>query len=238
MPIPVTCGHCHKSFKASDSAAGRKSKCPSCGGLIEIPAVAAAGEAPPHADAAHPADALAAALGHGPADAAPPQAKPAAHAVKPAAVRPEPVEAQPAVHVPTAPAAPATEYPATASDEDEMITVPPIGVQTPSGLVIGHRAQARQMHRLQRKMAGWARILGAGLGGLCLAVGITGMIYLALATRKLPTALGVFLLMLILSGAMFSAGLLARHLLLMLADVGESLARQQDTLDEINERLS
>lgn len=37
MPIKVTCASCNKSFKAPDNAAGKKTKCPQCGGIIEIP---------------------------------------------------------------------------------------------------------------------------------------------------------------------------------------------------------
>lgn len=37
MPIQVTCSACHSSFNAPDSAAGKRAKCPKCGGVIEIP---------------------------------------------------------------------------------------------------------------------------------------------------------------------------------------------------------
>jgi len=37
VPIQVSCPSCHGSFKAPDSAAGKKAKCPKCGGVIEIP---------------------------------------------------------------------------------------------------------------------------------------------------------------------------------------------------------
>ncbi len=44
MPIQVTCPSCKAMFKASDSAAGKKAKCPKCGGAIEIPAAVPAEE--------------------------------------------------------------------------------------------------------------------------------------------------------------------------------------------------
>ncbi|MGD9632027.1 MAG: hypothetical protein AB7G28_15275 [Pirellulales bacterium] len=44
MPIQVTCPSCSSSFKAPDSAAGKKAKCPKCAGTIEIPAAAPAEE--------------------------------------------------------------------------------------------------------------------------------------------------------------------------------------------------
>jgi hypothetical protein len=37
MPIQVTCPSCSGSFKAPDSAAGKKAKCPKCASVIEIP---------------------------------------------------------------------------------------------------------------------------------------------------------------------------------------------------------
>jgi hypothetical protein len=44
VSILVTCPSCSGSFKAPDSAAGKKAKCPQCGGVIEIPAAAPAEE--------------------------------------------------------------------------------------------------------------------------------------------------------------------------------------------------
>jgi predicted RNA-binding Zn-ribbon protein involved in translation (DUF1610 family) len=40
VPIVVTCPTCHRQFKAPDTAAGKKAKCPQCGGVIQIPAAA------------------------------------------------------------------------------------------------------------------------------------------------------------------------------------------------------
>ncbi|QDT41694.1 hypothetical protein Pan241w_17570 [Gimesia alba] len=37
MSIRVTCSFCGKQIKAKDSAAGKKAKCPDCGGVIKIP---------------------------------------------------------------------------------------------------------------------------------------------------------------------------------------------------------
>jgi hypothetical protein len=37
MPIKAECGSCHKRFKAPDKLAGKKIKCPQCGGAIPIP---------------------------------------------------------------------------------------------------------------------------------------------------------------------------------------------------------
>ncbi|HOI56585.1 MAG TPA: hypothetical protein PLP01_15155 [Phycisphaerae bacterium] len=243
MPIPVTCIQCHKTFKASDSAAGRKAKCPACGHVIEIPAAPpGASEGPPaptgHAAASpHPADALAAALAGAAGLSTPSVVGEEPEAVRPQPVRPEPVVAAPAVVSPPAAEADVVA-PHAPGDEDEMITVPPIGVQTPSGLVVGRRGHLRQAVRRHRQTAAWARIVGMVLGGMCLVIGITGMIYLAIVTRALLTALGVFLLMLVLAAATVAGGMLARHLLLALADLTEQAAVHQDLLDEINERLS
>ncbi len=40
MPIQVTCPSCSSRFNAPDAAAGKRTKCPKCGGVIEIPAPA------------------------------------------------------------------------------------------------------------------------------------------------------------------------------------------------------
>ncbi len=37
MPIQVTCASCHGMFNAPDSAGGKRAKCPTCGGVIQIP---------------------------------------------------------------------------------------------------------------------------------------------------------------------------------------------------------
>jgi hypothetical protein len=37
MPIAAECKSCHKRFKANDKLAGKKVKCPQCGGVIQIP---------------------------------------------------------------------------------------------------------------------------------------------------------------------------------------------------------
>src|SRR6516165_1472132 len=49
MAIKVACPGCGKKLRARDRHAGRRSKCPACGGAIEVPvavAVAANGPAP------------------------------------------------------------------------------------------------------------------------------------------------------------------------------------------------
>ncbi len=38
MPIAVRCGSCAKRFRAGDKLAGKKVKCPECGGVLTIPA--------------------------------------------------------------------------------------------------------------------------------------------------------------------------------------------------------
>jgi hypothetical protein len=37
MPIRAECASCHKRFKADDKLAGRRAKCPQCGGIITLP---------------------------------------------------------------------------------------------------------------------------------------------------------------------------------------------------------
>lgn len=46
MTIAVQCGSCRKRLTAKDKLAGRKIKCPQCGGVLTIPKPAAAPEAP------------------------------------------------------------------------------------------------------------------------------------------------------------------------------------------------
>jgi predicted RNA-binding Zn-ribbon protein involved in translation (DUF1610 family) len=41
VPIQVTCPSCKGSFNAPDNAAGKRAKCPTCGGVIQIPTPAA-----------------------------------------------------------------------------------------------------------------------------------------------------------------------------------------------------
>jgi hypothetical protein len=40
VPIQVTCSSCHGMFHAPDAAAGKRAKCPTCGGVIQIPEAA------------------------------------------------------------------------------------------------------------------------------------------------------------------------------------------------------
>lgn len=44
MPIQVTCSSCGGMFNAPDAGAGKKTKCPKCGGVIQIPMPAPAEE--------------------------------------------------------------------------------------------------------------------------------------------------------------------------------------------------
>lgn len=37
MAITAQCGSCNKKFKANDTLAGKRVKCPQCGGAITIP---------------------------------------------------------------------------------------------------------------------------------------------------------------------------------------------------------
>ncbi len=37
MPIPVTCPQCKSAFRVKDHLAGRRGKCPRCGGVIQVP---------------------------------------------------------------------------------------------------------------------------------------------------------------------------------------------------------
>lgn len=41
MPIQVTCPSCQTTLKTADASAGKRAKCPKCGGIIQIPAATA-----------------------------------------------------------------------------------------------------------------------------------------------------------------------------------------------------
>jgi len=47
MPITTTCPGCGKPIEAPDKAAGRKARCPQCGGVVQIPGEPAPGGQPP-----------------------------------------------------------------------------------------------------------------------------------------------------------------------------------------------
>lgn len=47
MPISVACSTCGSKFKAPDSAAGRKAKCPKCGAALVVPHAPLANVSPP-----------------------------------------------------------------------------------------------------------------------------------------------------------------------------------------------
>ena len=64
------------------------------------------------------------------------------------------------------------------------------------------------------------------------------MILLAMHGRQwLMLGLGAFLLMFILATMSATAGLLARHILLLLADLDQECRRHEDLLDRINDRI-
>src|SRR4051812_22725535 len=67
MPIPVKCPGCAATLKAPDTAAGKRVKCPRCGGLISV-----AAPAPPA-----PAKEAVKAPARRPAKAPPPEEEPA-----------------------------------------------------------------------------------------------------------------------------------------------------------------
>src|SRR5262249_30021393 len=46
MPILVQCAHCQNKCNAPDSLAGRQAKCPRCGQVFAVPALAATAQAP------------------------------------------------------------------------------------------------------------------------------------------------------------------------------------------------
>jgi hypothetical protein len=70
MPLTVTCGNseCNKQFQVKDEFAGRRGKCPGCGGVVQVPAA----EAKPVVAAAKPVAASAPPKPVVPSKAAPP----------------------------------------------------------------------------------------------------------------------------------------------------------------------
>lgn len=54
MPIAVACSTCGRSFKAPDSAAGRRAKCPKCGAVLPIPGPESSAPTPPQPTAPAP----------------------------------------------------------------------------------------------------------------------------------------------------------------------------------------
>jgi predicted RNA-binding Zn-ribbon protein involved in translation (DUF1610 family) len=46
VPIQVTCPSCNATLKTADSSAGKRAKCPKCGGVIQIPELAPPPPAP------------------------------------------------------------------------------------------------------------------------------------------------------------------------------------------------
>lgn len=265
MSISVTCAQCGKAVKAPDSASGRKGKCPDCGAIIEIP-VATQSAAPPEAVKAKPAkpasvpaaptadpldasaaddgagydssvDALASAID---AAAGPPPPSPeeaievlAGSVPPPAARKPAP----PVVGGESADAPPQGADDDVQTDSDEMIAVPPVGVQTPSGLPAPARGRVMAF-RWQRRLAGYVRVAGLVLGGLTLGVGIVAMVLLATkGPDMLMPGIGIFVVTLVVGTMVALGGLLGRHVLILLADLGEDVRAQEALLDRIIERL-
>jgi hypothetical protein len=258
MAINATCPQCGKKIKAPDSAAGKKGKCPACQAVFQVPDAAPteadeyAAHHQPHDVQEDPAAALAAAIHTAavehthPAEPSPP---PAEDAAPPA----EPVEPVPAKPVKPAKVQAAEPKPEPAAEEQEIALAPeadaetqdeellpgmPVGVQTPSGLPARQR-RGSAAFRWQRTLAGYVRIAGLVLGGLSLVFGIVAMIVMVVSqggTWLLP-GIGLFIVMLIVGAMSALGGLLARHMLLLLADLGEDVRHQDDLLDRMNDRL-
>lgn len=251
MSITAACSQCGKAIKAPDDAAGKKGKCPACGAAIEIPAASGAASAGPSAAADNdPMAALAAALGAAaggsspaePAAVAPGQpaeiASPlAAELLAPTPVRPSPVPI--AAAKPAAAKGPTSDPAATAAGpnvDSDVIAVPPIGVQTPSGLPRPYGPGLT--HAWQRRLAGYVRIVGLALAGLSFACGVTTMILMAQQGRNmLMMGIGLFVVLFVVAAMSALGGLLLRHVLLLLADLGQGVRSLEDLLDRISERL-
>jgi phage FluMu protein Com len=264
MSITVTCAKCGKVVKAPGSPSGRKGKCPGCGATIEIPAATDPAAAPkavkakPVKPASAPAaetrdtsddeptcdssvDALALAIdaAAGPPPPSPEEAVDALAGSVPAPVTPEPappVTSGESADGDTPAVLPAADDDAQV-DSDEMIAVPPVGVQTPSGLPAPARGRAMAF-RWQRRLAGYVRVAGLALGGLALAVGIVAMVLLASkGPDMLMPGIGIFVVTLVVGAMVALGGLLGRHVLILLADLGEDVRGQETLLDRIIERL-
>jgi len=81
MPITANCSGCGKTISAPDAAAGRRARCPHCGGVVEIPSY----PSPVAAALGRPAEATAGAAAGGP-----PASAPAAAGVRPVEHSPTP----------------------------------------------------------------------------------------------------------------------------------------------------
>jgi len=233
MTLTATCAKCGKAIKVPADAAGKKGKCPACGATIEVPA--ASGAPPTSAAPTDPVAALAAALDAAASGAAVERAASvpeAAPLVAAAAEKPAPVKPVPIIPSSKTSAAP----PAPSADTDE-IAVPPIGVQTPSGLPIRPYGSSLT-YQWQRRLAGHVRVIGLVLGGLCFASGMIIMILMALqSSNLLVPGIGLFIALLVVGAMSALGGLLLRHVLLLLADLGQGVRAQEDLLERMNERL-
>ena len=233
MSITVTCPKCGKVTKAPEAAAGKKGKCPQCAEVLDIPSPPGASASSSDTTAvAELAKALAATAGTGQAAEAP--ASEAAPSKPPTA---KPVRAKPAVgHTAETETDHVQQTPMPRNESDELIAVPPVGVQTPSGLPMRKRTGAAPVYEWQRSVATVARLVGFVVAGLSLLLGITTMLLLS-AQKLLVLGLGVFLFTLILATLSVMWSLLARHGLMLLANLGEELRRQQEILDRISDQL-
>ena len=261
MAIILTCANCSKRVQAPDALAGRKVKCPNCGRVLEVPparpSAGQSGAAPPERPKdSRPADVLPGAdpmteLARALEEATvartnlPAAARPAVPADTKPSVAPttgprfETVKAQTG-EAATGPAAPLLAAPSPKPESDELIAVPPVGVQTPSGLSTRERKAAAQAYRWQRTMASAARTIGFVLAAVCVILGAAAMLLMTYQGREawwLVPAVGAFVFMLVLAALAALGGLMARHVLLLLADLSEETRRQKELLDRIGERL-
>jgi hypothetical protein len=225
MVIHTTCGRCGQKIQAPDASAGKKGQCPKCGAKTQIPGA-----------------------GPGPGEKAktqvPPLEKPAGRTSVPS------IAGQPTAQMPIEMAMPAGETafgaappvlapPSPRPESDDLIAVPPIGVQTPAGMSAHRRKAIAQAYRWQRTLANASRAVGIVIGLLSLMLGTVALLVMVMqgGREQLVPGLGVFFFMLIVGVLATSVGLLARHMLLMLANLAEESRKQQDMLDQISERL-
>lgn len=248
MAIQVTCAHCGKRMQAPDNLAGRKAKCPNCKQVIAIPP--APGAAPESAAPSSPAPAttgdavseLARALERAssrPRGSGEPASMTAAFEPsdreEPSAAGAPPEAAIPLAPIPV----PAATESAAKSESDELIAMPPVGVQTPSGLSTVRHAAQIQTYRWQKRLAGLVRTGGFILAMFLLVLGTATLLVMAIQGGRamLAPGLAIFVLMVILAVVVALGGLLARHLLLLMTELSEDARRKQELLDRISERL-
>lgn len=216
MPILITCTSCGKKIKVSDTMLGRMVYCPECKAMLKVQP----GAGDSHAD---PVGELCAADGAGRANASV------------AAVKALPV-AQPANSgraVSLAQMTPAASQDDQA-EQDDVIIMAPLGMQTPSGLPV-HRTTAADAE-VQRGLANMARIVGVVMGALAFGVGIAALIGLSLEGRLLLAVVSFFV-MLITAVTLAVGGTILRGALKLTADMADMQRRQQAALDDLISRL-